>query len=45
MKNILVPTDFSNNAFKALAYAAVLAKHCGATVKCHSNEQYAGSLE
>lgn len=32
MKNILVPTDFSNNAFKALAYAAVLAKHCGATV-------------
>jgi nucleotide-binding universal stress UspA family protein len=32
MKNILVPTDFSNNAFKALAYAAVLAKHCGARV-------------
>jgi nucleotide-binding universal stress UspA family protein len=32
MKNILVPTDFSNNAFKALAYAAGLANHCGASV-------------
>lgn len=32
MKNILVPTDFSNNAFKALTYAGGLAIHCGATV-------------
>jgi len=32
MKNFLVPTDFSNNAFKALVYAAGLAKHCGATI-------------
>lgn len=32
MKNILVPTDFSTNAFKALAYAGGLARHCGATI-------------
>ncbi len=32
MKNFLVPTDFSDNAFKALVYAAGLAKHCGATI-------------
>jgi nucleotide-binding universal stress UspA family protein len=32
MKNFLVPTDFSNNAFKALVYAAGLAKHCGAKI-------------
>jgi nucleotide-binding universal stress UspA family protein len=32
MKNILVPTDFSNNAFKALTYACGLANHSGATV-------------
>lgn len=32
MKNILVPTDFSNNAYKALTYAGGLATHSGATV-------------
>ncbi len=32
MKSILVPTDFSKNACKALAYAAKLASHCGALV-------------
>jgi nucleotide-binding universal stress UspA family protein len=32
MKKILVPTDFSENAFKALRYAANLAARCGAEV-------------
>jgi nucleotide-binding universal stress UspA family protein len=32
MKNILVPTDFSNNSLKAALYAAEIAKKNGATV-------------
>lgn len=32
MQKILVPTDFSNNALKALAYAAELAQKSGATI-------------
>ncbi len=32
MKNILVPTDFSDNALKAALYAAEIAKRNGATV-------------
>ncbi len=32
MKNILVPTDFSNNSLKAALYAAEIAKRNGATV-------------
>ena len=32
MKTILVPTDFSENAFKALEYASFLAKNIGAKI-------------
>lgn len=32
MKKILVPTDFSDNAFKAIAYAAEIARKSNATV-------------
>lgn len=32
MKKILVPTDFSKNAMKAVLYAAEIAKRCNATI-------------
>lgn len=32
MQNILVPTDFSENANNAVEYAAVIAQACGATI-------------
>lgn len=32
MQKILVPTDFSDNALKAVAYAAGIANECGATI-------------
>lgn len=32
MQKILIPTDFSNNAFKAVTYAAEIAKKSGATI-------------